>query len=76
MTETMTWRDGVKIVRAASLDALMRGPSGIGRATAFDFAGTGSQQTWIGRATGAVPRQEVVAPARQHDVGHLHKEAP
>jgi uncharacterized RmlC-like cupin family protein len=29
----------------------MRGPSGTGRATVFDFAGTGSQQTWIGRVT-------------------------
>lgn len=29
----------------------MRGPSGTGRATAFDFAGTGAQRTWIGRVT-------------------------
>jgi len=62
MTETMTWRDGVKIVRAASLDALMRGPSGIGRATAFDFAGTGSQQTAAHHDVGHLQ--------------HLHKEAP
>ena len=51
MTDSTKWRDGVKVVRAASLDATMRGPSGTGRATALDFAGTGSQQTWIGRAT-------------------------
>jgi uncharacterized RmlC-like cupin family protein len=51
MTESMKWRDGVKIARAASLDAVMRGPSGTGRATAFDFAGAGRQQTWIGRVT-------------------------
>jgi uncharacterized RmlC-like cupin family protein len=51
MPESMKWRDGVKIARAVSLDAVMRGPSGTGRATAFDFAGAGSQQTWIGRVT-------------------------
>ena len=47
----MTWRDGVKVVRAESLDALLRAPAGNGRATVFDFAGTGGQQTWIGRVT-------------------------
>jgi uncharacterized RmlC-like cupin family protein len=26
----------------------MSGPSGIGRATAFDFAGTGGRETWVG----------------------------
>ena len=51
MAESMKWRDGVKVVRARSLDEVMRGPSGTGRATAFDFTGTGSQQTWIGRVT-------------------------
>ena len=51
MPETTTWRDGVKVVRAQSLDTLMRGTSGAGRATAFDFAGTGGQQTWIGTVT-------------------------
>jgi uncharacterized RmlC-like cupin family protein len=43
------WRsDGVKVMRGRSLDVAMRGPSGTGRATAFDFAGTGGQATWIG----------------------------
>src|SRR5258708_20591588 len=51
MAESLKWRDGVKVVRATTLDAVMRGPSGTGRATAFDFAGTESQQTWIGRVT-------------------------
>ena len=51
MAEQMKWRDGIKVLRAASLDATMRGPSGTGRATAFDFAGTGGQRTWIGRVT-------------------------
>ena len=51
MTESVNWRDGVKVVRAVSLDAVMHDPSGTGRATAFDFAGTGSQKTWIGRVT-------------------------
>jgi uncharacterized RmlC-like cupin family protein len=51
MAESSKWRDGVKIARAASLEAAMRGPSGAGRATAFDFTGVGSQQTWIGRVS-------------------------
>ena len=51
MTESVNWRDGVNVVRAVSLDAVMQDPSGTGRATAFDFAGTGSQKTWIGRVT-------------------------
>src|SRR5260221_12658270 len=38
------WRNGVAVVRAAAL-------AGKGRATAFDFAGTGGQQTWIGTVT-------------------------
>ena len=40
------WRNGVTVVRAASL-------AGKGRATAFDFAGTGGQKTWIGTVTNA-----------------------
>jgi uncharacterized RmlC-like cupin family protein len=52
MTENTKWRnDGVTVVRAESLDTAMRSPSGTGRATAFDFAGTGGQQTWIGAVT-------------------------
>lgn len=51
MAETMKWRDGVTVVRAKSLDMAMRVPSGTGRATAFDFAGTGGRQTWIGTVT-------------------------
>ena len=45
------WRDGVRVVRANSLDTVMRDPSGTGRATAFDFAGTGGKQTWVGTVT-------------------------
>lgn len=46
------WRtDGVKVVRASTLDMAMRGPGGTGRATAFDFAGAGSDKTWIGTVT-------------------------
>jgi uncharacterized RmlC-like cupin family protein len=49
MTETIKWRtDGVKIVRAELLNRVMFGPSGTGRATAFDFAGIGGRETWIG----------------------------
>jgi uncharacterized RmlC-like cupin family protein len=42
----MKWRtDGVTVVRAEALNAAMRDP---GRATAFDFRGTGGRETWIG----------------------------
>src|ERR1700730_5391140 len=45
MTEPMKWRtDGVMIVRAAAM-------LGKGRATAFDVAGTGGRETWIGTVT-------------------------
>lgn len=37
----MKWRDGVKVMRRAALDEVMRG-AGNDRATAFDFAGTGA----------------------------------
>ncbi len=43
------WKEGVKVVRAASLDAQVRDPAGTGRATAFEFAGAGSGRTWVGR---------------------------
>lgn len=49
MTKTIKWQtDGVKIVRAQSLNEAMFGRSGTGRATAFDFAGTGGRETWVG----------------------------
>ena len=41
------WRDGVRIVRAAAL-ADARANAGNGRATVFDFAGSGGKATWIG----------------------------
>jgi uncharacterized RmlC-like cupin family protein len=40
------WKNGVTVVRAAAL-------AGKGRATAFDFAGSGGQKTWIGTVTNA-----------------------
>lgn len=40
------WRNGVRVVRAEAL-------RGKGRATAFDFAGTGGAKTWIGTVTNA-----------------------
>jgi uncharacterized RmlC-like cupin family protein len=46
MTEAK-WRNGVTVVRAAAL-AAQRAPDGTGRVTAFDFAGSGGQRTWIG----------------------------
>lgn len=51
MAEATKWRSGVKVVRAKSLEALVREPSGTGRATAFDFAGIGGERTWIGRVS-------------------------
>ena len=51
MSDATKWRDGVRIVRASSLEALVHASSGTGRATAFDFAGTGGQRTWIGRVS-------------------------
>ena len=47
----MKWREGVTVVRAKSLAAAMHGPGGTGRATAFDFGGTGGRGTWIGTVT-------------------------
>jgi uncharacterized RmlC-like cupin family protein len=45
LPEPMKWRtDGVTVVRAAAM-------LGKGRATAFDFAGTGGRETWIGTVT-------------------------
>lgn len=48
MTETMKWRNGVRVVRAQSLNSAMRGS---GRATAFDFSGAGGREIWIGTVT-------------------------
>lgn len=46
------WRaNGVTVVRGKSLDVVMRAPAGNGRATAFNFAGAGGQETWIGAVT-------------------------
>jgi uncharacterized RmlC-like cupin family protein len=47
--KTGEWRDGVTVVRT---DAQARARlAGAGRATAFDFAGTGGNRTWIGTVT-------------------------
>ena len=48
MNEPSKWRNAVTIVRATALDKVMRDPTGTGRATVFDFAGSGGQRTWIG----------------------------
>jgi uncharacterized RmlC-like cupin family protein len=50
MTEPIDWKTGgVTVVRAGEQDAT-RLSSG-GRATAFNFAGTGGERTWIGTVT-------------------------
>jgi uncharacterized RmlC-like cupin family protein len=52
MAGTVNWQtSGVKFVRAHSIQSAMPGPTGMGRATAFDFAGTGGRETWIGAVT-------------------------
>src|SRR5260221_14743392 len=52
MAGTVNWQtSGVKFVRAHSIQSAMSGPTGLGRATAFDFAGTGGRETWIGAVT-------------------------
>lgn len=48
MRESTDWRSGIRVVRARALDQAMHGPAGTGRATAFDFAGSGGRETWIG----------------------------
>jgi len=46
------WRDdGVRVVRGTALAEALRGPSGSGRVTAFDFTGSGGAKTWIGSVT-------------------------
>ena len=51
MTEMTKWKDGVRVVRSASLETLLHGSTGTGRVTAFDFTGTGGERTWIGRVS-------------------------
>lgn len=46
---TLTWRDGVTVVRAAAQGTARQ--AGGGRATVFDFAGSGGARTWIGTVT-------------------------
>lgn len=43
------WRsEGVRVVRATALAEARGGAAGPGRATVFDFAGSGGSRTWIG----------------------------
>jgi uncharacterized RmlC-like cupin family protein len=50
MTHAAKWRtQGVTVVRAASLDMAQARSSGLGRARAFDFAGSDGRETWIGK---------------------------
>ena len=51
MTEPTKWREGVTVVRAIWLDAQLHASGSTGRATAFNFAGTGGEPTWIGRVS-------------------------
>jgi uncharacterized RmlC-like cupin family protein len=43
------WRTGVKVIRAEALAKARL--AGSGRATAFDFAGTGGSRPWVGTVT-------------------------
>jgi uncharacterized RmlC-like cupin family protein len=48
----MNWRtEGVKIIRSDAHERARLPPTGTGRATAFNFAGSGGFQTWIGTVT-------------------------
>lgn len=52
MTASQDWRaQGVRIVRATSIDDLRGGAARAGRASIFDFSGSGGQRTWIGSVT-------------------------
>lgn len=51
MTNAAKWCNAVVIVRGSAIDAQIHGPEGTGRATAFDFEGTGAQRTWTGRVS-------------------------
>jgi uncharacterized RmlC-like cupin family protein len=51
VSEAIDWRTGVRVVRAAAIEQAMRPPVGSGRATVFDFAGSGGNATWIGGVT-------------------------
>jgi uncharacterized RmlC-like cupin family protein len=69
MTATIKGRsDGVTVVRAVSLAAAMRGPAGTGRATAFNFAGTGGRETWIGTVTLQPQAQTAAHHHGRHEV--------
>jgi uncharacterized RmlC-like cupin family protein len=52
MTQSIKWRtDGVRVVRAETVDTAKLGPTAGGRATVFDFAGGGGNPTWMGAVT-------------------------
>ncbi|HKC54225.1 MAG TPA: mannose-6-phosphate isomerase [Burkholderiales bacterium] len=48
MKKIAAWRESVRVVRAESMSEAM---AETGRATAFDFVGTGGKKTWIGGVT-------------------------
>jgi uncharacterized RmlC-like cupin family protein len=48
MKNAANWRAAVTVVRGTSLKGATPGPSGLSRATAFDFTGSDAQRTWIG----------------------------
>jgi len=58
-TGAENWRDAVRVVRGADMQAAMGGADNPGRATVFDFAGIGGggktwiAKTWIGRVVQA-----------------------
>lgn len=51
-TNSTDWRTrGVSVVRAGAIVGAKNGPAGSGRATAFNFAGGGGSETWVGSVT-------------------------
>jgi uncharacterized RmlC-like cupin family protein len=51
MAQGSGWKTAVRVARGQSLEAARRAPAGSGRATVFDFEGTGAEKTWIGTVT-------------------------
>jgi uncharacterized RmlC-like cupin family protein len=48
MEKVSNWRAAVTVVRGTTLTNATRGPSGLSRATAFNFTGGSGQRTWVG----------------------------
>lgn len=68
MSEPRDPKHGVTVVRAASIDEALKVPGGGGRTTVFNFAGSGVDQTWIGRVSLAPDRCTGLHHHGRHEV--------